>query len=77
MSKTITLRLEDDVYELFKKASKSEHRTISNYIEYAVFNYVLNDIFVSDEEMKELKELFPSLRKGIKQAKEGKYSIVK
>lgn len=77
MSKTITLRLEDEVYELLKKASEGEHRTISNYIEFAALNYVWDDIFVSDDEMTSLKNLFPSLRKGLKQAKEGKYTIVK
>jgi hypothetical protein len=39
-------------------------------------NHALNDISVSDEEMDELKPLFSSLRKGLKDAKEGRYRKV-
>ncbi|TAL68197.1 MAG: CopG family transcriptional regulator [Bacteroidetes bacterium] len=76
MSKTITLRLEDNVYELLKRASEGEHRTISDYIENAALNYDWNDIFVSDDEMEELKYLFPTLRKGLKQAIEWNYTLI-
>ncbi len=34
------------------------------------------DEYVSDVEMKELKPLYPSLREGLKDAKEGRYRTV-
>jgi predicted transcriptional regulator len=77
MSKTITLRLDDSTYNILRMAAEGERRTISNFIEFAAVNYTLNDLFVSDEEMEEMKGIFPGLRKGLKDAKEGKYTIVK
>ncbi len=35
------------------------------------------DILISDKEMSELRYLFPSLRKGLKEAKEEKFTIVR
>ena len=40
MPKTITLRLKDDDYELFKDLVNKENRPISNYIETAVKKYI-------------------------------------
>ena len=77
MSKVLTLRVDDYSYEILKRAAEAEKRTISNYLEYAAMNYTLNDIFVSDDETEEINYLFPSLRKGLKDAKEGKFRIVK
>lgn len=77
MQKTITLRVDDSTYNLFKMAAAGEKRNLSNFIEFAAVNYTLNDLFVSDEEMEEIKHLYPSLRKGLKDAKEGRYKIVK
>ena len=39
MAKTITLRLDDNVYEMFKKAAEGQKRTISNYLEYATIEF--------------------------------------
>lgn len=77
MSKVLTLRVDDDSYDILKLAAKGEKRTISNYVEYAALAYTLNDLFVSDEEMEEIKNLFPSLRKGLKDVEEGRYTLVK
>ena len=76
MSKVLTLRVDDYTYEILKRAAEGEKRTISNYLEFAAINYTLNDLFVSDDEIEEIKYLFPSLRKGIKDAKEGNYKII-
>ena len=35
MSKTITLRIDDEVYKILKTAANGEKRTISNFIEFA------------------------------------------
>jgi hypothetical protein len=77
MLKTITLRVDDSTYNLFKLAAEGERRNISNYIENATVHYTLNELFVSDEEMEEIKSYAPSLKKGLKDARDGKYKIVK
>jgi len=38
MAKTITIRIDDDTYELFKSAAEGERRSISNFIVYSVEN---------------------------------------
>ena len=54
MTKTITLRIDEDVYGLFKTAASAEKRTISNFIEYAALNYLTEESYVSDAEMKDI-----------------------
>lgn len=79
MAKTVTLRVEDSVYNLIKKAADGERRTISNFLEYAALNYLISDLYVSDEEMEDLladKLNIKSLKVGIKEFNEGKYNIV-
>jgi len=79
MPKTITLRVDDTVYDIVKKASDGERRQISNFIEYATLSYITNEISVSDQEMKEILSdpvLVKELRKGLQEVKKGKYKIV-
>ena len=77
--KTVTLRIEDDLYNMFKTAAKGEKRTLSNFIEYAAQHYLTDEYFVSDEEMDEIlqdKELIASLKKGCEDVKKGRYKII-
>lgn len=79
MAKTITLRIDDAVYNMFKKAADGERRSISNYIEYATLAYLTNEIHVSDEEMNDIisdKSLVKSLKAGLHDIKKGNYTIV-
>jgi uncharacterized protein (DUF1778 family) len=79
MSKTITLRVDDDEYLMLKKAADGAKRTMSNFLEVAAMAYITQETYVSDEEMKEIlgdKELLRQLRQGEKEIKEGKYRIV-
>ena len=79
MSKTITVRIDDDVYGILKKAADGERRTISNFVEFAALQYVSSEIHVSDEEMDEIlkdKSLIKSLQKGLEDVKKGKFKIV-
>jgi uncharacterized protein (DUF1778 family) len=80
MSKTITIRIDDDVYNLLKKAAEGERRTISNFIEFAALAYLTNEIFVSDQEMEEIlndPSLKNELKSGLNDIKKGNYKIVK
>jgi uncharacterized protein (DUF1778 family) len=79
MPKTITLRIDEDVYGLFKTAASAEKRTISNFIEYAALNYLTEESYVSDEEMQDIladQGLLLSLKGAKKDVKKGKYKIV-
>jgi predicted transcriptional regulator len=79
MPKTITIRLDDSVYDIFKKAANGERRTISNFVEFATLAYVTNELHVSDQEMNDIlsdSALVKSLRKGLKDIKNGKYRFV-
>ena len=76
MSKTITVRLDDTVYEMFKKAAEGQKRTISNYIEYATLNYIVNQSVVDDDEMTEILTYSDELRKGLSDISAGRYNII-
>lgn len=54
MGKTVTIRVDDDTYNLIKKAATGQKRSISNFIEFATLAYLTDDSFVSDDEMDEI-----------------------
>jgi len=77
--KTLTLRVDDDVYNMIKLASQGAKRNISNFIEYATLQYLTSSQYIENEEMNEIlndKELIKSLNQGLKEAKEGDYTFV-
>ena len=68
MPKTITLRLEDEIYKKFSNAASEEHRSMSNLIETLALKKLDEDMLVDDFEMKEIfsnTKLLKSLRRGI------------
>ncbi|MDD4872168.1 MAG: CopG family transcriptional regulator [Kiritimatiellae bacterium] len=72
MSKTITLRLDDPVYRLFRGVAERENRPISNFIETAVMRFVQEHETVDEFEMAEIRgntELNKSLKRGHQDAK--------
>jgi uncharacterized protein (DUF1778 family) len=78
--KTITIQVDETVYNLLKKAADGERRTISNFMENASLSYLTNEIYVSDNEMDQIlnePSLVKGLKKGIDEVKKGKYKIVK
>jgi len=79
MTKTVTLRMDEEIYNILKSAASSEKRTISNFIEYAALNYLSSNSYVSDNEMNEIlndKNLMDGLKKGMDDVKKGNYVIV-
>ena len=76
MPKTITLRVEDNVYNTLKRAADGDRRTISNFIEYATINYVFNNNIVDDEEMKEIMFFEKDMNKGLEDIRKGRYKII-
>ena len=71
MTKTITLRLQEDVYKLFLEAAKAENRPLSNLIETAALNRIREQQFVDDAEMSEIlanENLLKRIQKGSREA---------
>ena len=76
MSKTITVRIDDNVYEIFKKAADGQKRTISNYLEFATLNYTVNETVVDDFEMQEILSFEEDLKRGLSDISAGRYRII-
>jgi predicted transcriptional regulator len=79
MSKTITLRLDDKVYQRFKGMASHDNRPISNFIETAALRFVDEHEYVDEYEMAEIKGnagLNRSIKNGIRDAKAGRGCFV-
>ena len=79
MTKTITLRLDEDVYEELREAATAERRPLSNLIETAALARVREDQFVDDAEMAEILEnddLLRRLKAGSRQARKRTGTVV-
>ena len=77
MAKTITLRIEDNVYNTLKRAADGDRRTMSNFIEYAAINYIFSNNVVDDNEMNEILTFEKDLKNGLNDIKRGRYKIVR
>ena len=78
MAKTVTVRMDDKIYDLIRKAADGERRSISNFLEYAALRYLTDEISVSDEEMDDILSdaaLAASLRQGLEDAQAGRYRV--
>ncbi len=72
MSKTVTLRLDDDVYEEFREAANADRRPLSNLIETAALSRIREQQFVDDVEMAEIlsnENLLERMKAGSEDAK--------
>jgi predicted transcriptional regulator len=54
MAKTVTVRLDDKVYELIRNAAEGERRSISNFLGNVALRYLTDEITVSDKEMEDI-----------------------
>ena len=73
MPKTVTLRLDEPVYRLFKEVAERENRPLSNFIETAVMRFVREHETVDEFEMAEIRgnaELNQSLQQGHQDAQQ-------
>ena len=71
MTKTVTLRLKEDVYKLFTEAAQAENRPLSNLIETAALIRLREQQFVDEEEMNAIlsdQDLLSRIEKGSRQA---------
>jgi hypothetical protein len=79
VSKTVTLRLDEKVYEELREAAQSENRPLSNLIETAALAKIRETQFVDDAEMAEILEdekLVKRLRSASRQASQRKGAFV-
>jgi hypothetical protein len=79
MTKTVTLRLEEEVYNVFLEAAKAENRPLSNLIETAALSRIREQQFVDDAEMSEImanENLLNRLKMGARDAEMGKGRFV-
>ena len=76
MAKTITVRIDDSTYDIFKLAADGQKRTISNYLEYATLNYTMNEAIVDDIEMNEILKYEEDIKKGLSDISAGRYRII-
>ena len=76
MARTITVRIDDSTYDIFKLAADGQKRTISNYLEYATLNYTMNEMIVDDIEMNEILKYEEDIKKGLSDISAGRYRII-
>lgn len=72
MSKTVTIRLKDNLYKLLRRLAEKDNRTLSNFIETATLRYIEENEFADEYEMAEIRsnpELNKSLKRGLKDAR--------
>jgi uncharacterized protein (DUF1778 family) len=77
--KTVTMRVDDSVYDMIKLAADGQKRNLSNFIEFATMQYLTSSQFVDAEEMKEIsndKDLVKNLINGLEDFKTGDYTVV-
>jgi hypothetical protein len=79
MTKTVTLRLDEAVYDELREAAEAERRPLSNLIETAALSKVREARFIDDAEMAEIlgnEELMRRLKTGSRQARTRKGRFV-
>ncbi len=79
MSKTVTLRLNEKVYEAFLEAARAENRPLSNLIETAALAKIRDQQFADDVEMAEIlanEKLVKRIKKGSREARARKGRFV-
>lgn len=54
MPKTINVRIENNIYEIFLKAAESKNRTVASYIKHAALNYTVNETLIDDFDRNEI-----------------------
>ena len=76
MAKTITVRIDDSTYDIFKLAAAGQKRTISNYLEYATLNYTMNEMIVDDIETNEILKYEEDIKKALSDISAERYRII-
>lgn len=73
MTKTLTLRLDQETYDLFAGAAKAENRSMANLIQTAALRHLHEQQFLDDGEMGEIladRDLLDRLKEGSREARD-------
>jgi predicted transcriptional regulator len=79
MSRTVTLRLDEEVYKAFLEAAKAENRSLSNLIETAALAKILEQQFADEAELGEIlsdRDHIKRIKKGSQEARSQKGRFV-
>jgi len=77
--KTVTMRVDDATWRMISAAADGQKRTISNFLEFAVLQYLSSAQYVDNAEMDEIlkdKELVRNLKEGLNELENGEYTLV-
>ncbi len=72
MSKTVTLRMDESVYNRFRGLARQDNRSLSNFIETAALRFVEEHEHLDEFEMAEIRgntSLNSSIKRGVSDAK--------
>jgi hypothetical protein len=67
VSKTVTLRLSDDVYQFFRQSAENDNRSLSNFIETATRRFIEQSELADESETAEIRHnaaINRSIRRG-------------
>jgi len=77
--KTVTMRVDDTIYNIIQLAAQGQKRNISNFIEFATMQYLTSAQYVENSEMAEILNdisLIENLKNGMEDVKNKEYTIV-
>ena len=77
--KTVTMRVDDEIYKTIRLAADGQKRNISNFIEFATMQYLISNQYVNDFEMQDIfqdKVLTGNLKSGLQDLKNEDYTVV-
>ena len=77
--KTVTMRVDDSIYNIIQLAAQGQKRNISNFIEFATMQYLTSAQYVDNSEMAEIlndTNLVENLKQGMEDIKNNEFTIV-
>ena len=79
MSKTVSLRIDEELYNSLKVHAEAENRSISNFIETATMRYIEEVEYADDFEMENIlsnEGLVERIKQGTEDARSGRGRLV-
>ncbi|MDI1293642.1 MAG: hypothetical protein PSV18_12970 [Methylobacter sp.] len=77
--KTVTMRVNESVYEMIRQAADGQKRNISNFVEFATLQYLTSSQYIDQTEMNDIlndRSLVENLNSGLQDVKKGDYTLV-
>lgn len=77
--KTVTMRVNENVYEMIRQAADGQKRNISNFVEFATLQYLTSSQYIDPTEMNDIlndTSLVENLHSGLQDVKNEDYTLV-